>query len=195
MPLKGFSNRFVGSLPGVPLTISTTLEKEDVGRYFDLKIVYNWNEHKGVAFNIEHIGISATGSTEIHRVDIGNTSTCAKSWEFTIIPVVFSLEYYIIGRDKKLSPVIGIGYSVYFGKIALKETHLEQNLVKKYKYSKLGPGIHVYIGILYNIRNTIFIESRLKARKTVEIPYGFRFSYSNIEFTGVDFTLGVGWRF
>ncbi|GAG36979.1 unnamed protein product, partial [marine sediment metagenome] len=118
--------------------------------------------------------------------------------DFVSIPIGLSYEFFINGMDKKISYILGVGLSYY---ISSKKSHLVNiknplgNPDQKRSRDGRGYGFHVYLSMQYDFHQNYYFESRLCARYADGMYFTDKPGDIDVDFTGVDITLGLGWRF
>jgi len=182
---------------------SSHFEKDKFGSYVDLRAVYHLTDKHAVALNVENINTSAslyhamalTGPT-------GDTSGYASSvveWDFSAIPVGLSYEFYPMRSDESASPFLGVGVSYFFSELEYKSWFLHDgffgDLGSKGTRDGEGYGVHAYVGVQSQLTEQLLVVSRLRCRYADGMAFTDEERDVKVEFTGVDFTLGLGWRF
>ena len=182
---------------------SSHFEKDKFGSYLDLRAVYHLTDRHAVALNVENINTSAslyhamalTGPT-------GDTSGYASSvntWDFSAIPVGLSYEFYPVRSDESTSLFLGVGVSYFFSELEYKSWFLHDgffgDLGSKGTRDGEGYGVHAYVGVQSQLTEQLLVESRLRGRYADGMAFTDEERDVKVEFTGMDFTLGLGWRF
>jgi outer membrane protein W len=182
---------------------SSHFEKDKFGSYLDLRAVYHLTDRHAVALNVESINTSAslyhamalTGPT-------GDTSGYASSvikWDFSAIPVGLSYEFHPMRSDESTSPFLGFGVSYFFSEVEYKSWFLHDgffgDLGSKGARDGEGYGVHAYAGVQCQLTEQLLVVSRLRGRYADGMGFTDEEGAVKVEFTGVDFTLGLGWRF
>ncbi len=133
-------------------------------------------------------------------------------WDFEAIPVGLSYEFYPRSTGGKLSPFVGIGGSFFFSRVRYKRDaayepdpypglHLGLNEEPMTPPNKRddrvgnGYGLHMYAGAQYRLTQRLLALFRLRGRYADGMAFTDEEHDVKVEFTGVDLTLGLGWRF
>ena len=172
---------------------SSHFEKDKFGSYLDLRAVYHLTDRHAVALNVENINTSAslyhamalTGPT-------GDTSGYASSvntWDFSAIPVGLSYEFYPVRSDESTSLFLGVGVSYFFSELEYKSWFLHDGFFGE------GYGVHAYVCVQSQLTEQLLVVSRLRGRYADGMAFTDEERDVKVEFTGMDFTLGLGWRF
>jgi hypothetical protein len=74
------------------------------------------------------------------------------------------------------------------------DSHLE-DLTQKSSREGEGYGLHAYLGVQAKLTEHLFMVSRLRGRYADGMAFTDKKGEIKVDFTGVDFTLGLGWRF
>ena len=182
---------------------SSHFEKDKFGSYLDLRAVYHLTDKHAVALNVESINTSAslynamalTGPT-------GDTSGYASfviKWDFLAIPVGLSYEFYPMRSDESTSPFLGVGASYFFSEVEYKSWFLHPgffgDLGSEGTRDGEGYGVHAYVGVQSQLTDHLLVVSRVRARYADGMAFTDEKGDIKVEFTGVDFTIGLGWRF
>lgn len=175
-------------------------KKEDHGKFGYVKIAYPNENIWGTALLVETINISARGKS--NHISYGDSPGSADEvWEFTAVPISVLFEYFFNGRDNRFSPVLGIGPSLYISRVVRKDvfSSATSNEVSfsEVKNTLFGYGVQLYFELQKPINNRFFVNSRFQARlaEGMHVNDEQAFNSYDVDFTGVDYTLGFGWRF
>ena len=178
-------------------------EKDKLGIFLESRVVYHFTDKHAVALNVESINTSAslyhamalTGPT-------GDTSGYASSvveWDFSAIPVGLSYEFYPMRSDESTSPFFGLGVSYFFSELEYKSWFLHPgffgDLGSEGTRDGEGYGVHAYVGVQCQLTEQLLVVSRLRGRYSDGMAFTDKERAIKVEFTGVDFTIGLGWRF
>lgn len=182
---------------------SSHFEKDKFGSHLDLRAVYHLTDKHAVALNVENINTSAplyhamalTGPT-------GDTSGYASSvveWDFSAIPVGLSYEFYPMRSDESTSAFFGLGVSYFFSELEYKSWFLHDGFFEDSGSEGArdgeGYGVHAYVGVQSQLTEQLLVVSRLRGRYADGMAFTDEERDVEVEFTGMDFTLGLGWRF
>ncbi|MFC1554938.1 outer membrane beta-barrel protein, partial [candidate division KSB1 bacterium] len=177
-----------------------SFDKDDHGRNIDLKIVYRINELTNVALHTGRISIRASGVTN-HIWFGGISATVDEDWKFSAIPVGVSYEIVFADRNSRFLPVVGVGPSFYISRMTRidRPVTIFQNGFSSEgdEINRVGYGIQVYFELQSSINSSLYVNSRLRGRYTQGMENNDLqvLEKYNIDFSGIDFTLGFGWRF
>ncbi|MCH7782059.1 hypothetical protein IID62_03245 [candidate division KSB1 bacterium] len=174
-------------------------EKEDHGKFGFLKIAYHIDNTWGTSLLFETVNISAQGKST-HGGFGGPIRTADEDWEFTSVPISILYEFFFRGRDNRFSPVFGIGPSLYISRLVKKDvlTSIDTGMKSKseFKETQIGYGLLLFIDLQSSF-NRFFVNSRFQARLAEGMRIQDKQTHNSydVDFTGVDFTFGFGWRF
>ncbi len=219
LPLQAQSNKISFSVSGgagyLPLKdwkdFATSItpshfEQEMFGSYMDLHITYHLSKRHAVAIDVENIKTSAS----LHSVEYiiewngSNTDTLGASssvtdWDFRGTPIGLSYEFYPKSMDGSISPFLGAGASYLFSEVTRKQLYLYNpyQIIQFPKQTRTGQGyeLHIYLGIISKLTDHLLVISRLMGRFSDGMAFTDKPGAIKVEFTGVDFTLGLGLRF
>jgi outer membrane protein W len=185
-------------------SVSPSYYKMDkFGQYANLRMSYFLSDKQAIALDIENIKTSASlCAIEIFTNEFGDVvgnGTDVIEWHFTAIPVGLSYEFYPKSTEGCISPFLGAGASYFFSELTAKQSYL----YSPYSYLPLpkgtrtgqGYGLHAYLGILSRLTDHLIVVSRLRGRYADGMAFSDKKGAIKVEFTGVDFTLGLGWMF
>jgi hypothetical protein len=190
---KDFSSQFFGE----------KLEKDKLGTYLDLRLVIHLPKKLALAVDLEKINISASQHyVDLYTSEIGQVTENVPmlvEWDFEAIPIGLSYEFYPGSIRKKIYPFLGIGASYFFSKVKARSTNLSdpppENSVTTSSRDGEGYGLHVYVGSQIELTDRLLLISRLRGRYADGMAFTDKRGDIKVEFTGVDLTLGLGWRF
>ena len=175
---------------------------DDYGTYMDARLTLFLSFKHALTLNIENIKTFATSSSIIAITnDTGDTLGTANSvleWHYRSMPVGLSYEYYPRGNDRVVLPYLGSGISYYFSKVKTQLNELGESGLNLEAYSEReekGYGVHIYAGFKAMFHNRFYFESRLRARYADGGGFTDESGDIAIEFTGIDLTAGIAWRF
>jgi len=196
LPLKDFSD-FYGKF-------SDTYNKDKAGKYLGFKFTHHLNQRHALVLHVEHISIAATSFVSMDRIS-EHGEILEEGWEtfntdfdFASTPIGLSYEFFINGMDKKISHILGVGLSFYISSLIYETIYIKNPLGlpdQKDTRDGRGYGFHAYYSMQYNFHQNYYFESRLRARYADGMYFTDKPGEIDIDFTGVDITLGLGWRF
>ena len=195
LPLKDWKDFAADILPSY-------YDQDKFGSYLDFRLSYNFTNKHSIVLNVEDIKTFASlSSVEILTNELGDTTGFGFSvteWEFSAIPIGLSYEFHPMRSEEKVSPFIGAGASYFFSEVRGKLFHLYnspfKNTLKGTRDGK-GYGVHVYVGVQSQLTEHLIVVSRLRGQYADGMAFTDKKGDIKVEFTGVDFTLGLGWRF
>jgi len=174
--------------------------KADVGKFGFVKIAYHINNNWGTSLLFETINITAKGrSTHISFAGIAGTAD--EEWDFTSFPISVFFEFFFLGRDTRFSPAIGIGPSLNMSRMVRKDVFTSSFTGAisntKFKDTQIGYGVLLFLEMQSSFYNRFFINSRFQARlaEGMHVIDEQAFNSYDVDFSGVNLTLGFGWRF
>jgi len=182
---------------------SSHFDKDEFSSYLDFRVVYYLTDKHAIALNVEDINTSAslcgamalTGATG----DTTGYTSFVDEWDFSAIPIGLSYEFYPKGSEEKVTPFFGIGASYFFSEVKAKSWFLHDglfgNLSSESTRDGEGYGVHAYVGVQSQLTEHLLIVSRVRGRYSDGMAFTDKKGAIKVEFTGVDFTLGLGWRF
>jgi outer membrane protein W len=182
---------------------SSHFQEDKFGSYLDFRASYFLTNKHAVALDVEHIAVSASLYDVLIQTNefghfVGYFQTFFE-WDFSAMPVGFSYEFYPKGREGKVSPFFGGGLTYFFsqvhGQTFLYLDQITENPIQKSTRSGEGYGMHAYVGIESKLTDHWVILTRLRGRYADGMAFSDKPGAIKVEFTGVDFTLGLGWRF
>lgn len=182
---------------------SSHYQKDNLGTFLESRLVYHFTDRHALALNVENIRAEASLYYIMSMwMYPGGEDTlfiaCLKEWDFSAVPVGLSYEYYPKGRGEKVSPFLGAGASYFFSRVETKGSYLQKERFGPTSHRTRkgeGFGVHLYIGLQSEITEHLFITSRFRGRYSDGMAFTDEEGDVKVEFTGVDFTLGLGWRF
>jgi len=195
LPLKDWEN-FSGEI-GL-----SHFSKNRFGSYRGIDIDYHIAEKHSIVLTLEDIRTSAS----LFGVEIFTTVTdtigyasYVIDWNFKTTPIELSYEFYPTGLRRKVSPFFGIGISYFISEVKAKYFEIYNSLFEKQTQEDTrdgkGYGFHIYVGLQSQIMQHLYLISCLKGRYANGMGFTDKESDIKVEFTGVDFTFGAGWRF
>lgn len=176
---------------------------DNFGSYANLRMSYFLTDKQAIALDIENIKTSASLCaivifTNEFGDDIGNATNVIE-WHFSAIPVGLSYEFYPKSTKGCISPFLGVGASYFFSELTAKQSYLYSPysyfLLPKSTRTGQGYGLHAYLGIRSRLTDHLMVVSRLRGRYSDGMAFSDKKGAVKVEFTGVDFTLGLGWMF
>ncbi|HDL02782.1 MAG TPA: hypothetical protein ENH25_01470 [candidate division Zixibacteria bacterium] len=172
---------------------------DDYGTYLDARLTLFLSFKHALTLNIESIKTFATAnSIFVPIANNGDTFGMVIEWHYRSMPIGLSYEYYPRGNDRVVLPYMGGGVSYYFSKVKAQLNELGDSgydIDACSEREEKGYGLHVYAGFKAMFHNRFYFESRLRARYADGSGFTDESGDVEIEFTGVDLTAGVAWRF
>jgi outer membrane protein W len=196
LPLDDWKDTFSGNP-------SSRFREDKFGSYLDFHASYFLTNKHALALDVEHIGVSAFLDEASIQTDefghfVGYFLTYVE-WEFSATPVGLSYEFYPKGRESDVSPFLGGGLDYFFsqvkGKTFVYLDQITENPIQKGSRTGKGYGLHVYVGIESKLTDHLVVLSRFRGRYADGMGFTDKPGAIKVEFTGVDFTLGLGWMF
>jgi len=176
--------------------------RDQFGANLDARLTLFLGFKHAITINIERITIFSSAALTSAIVDLnGDTLDIEAStaeWHFRSMPVGLSYEYYPRGNDRPVLPYIGGGLSYYFTNIKGQLNDLTGSgfLIPAYdERDEKGYGLHLYAGLKALLHKKIYVETRLRARYADGSGLSSDDGDVKIEFTGIDLTAGIAWRF
>lgn len=176
--------------------------KDRFGSYRNLDIDYHVTEKHIIALTVEDIRtcVSLFGVEVFTTVtDTIGYASYITEWNFKTTPLGLSYEFHPTGLHRRISPFLGIGISYFISEVKATFFEIHNSLFEKQTQEDTrngkGYGFHVYIGLQSQIMQHLYLVSRLRGRYADGMGFTDKEGDIKVEFTGIDFTLGVGWRF
>ena len=196
LPLKDWEDSFSSIL-------CSHYERDQFGTYSEFRVAYHLTEKHAIALNVESINTSASLYNAMALTDpMGEIRGYASSvceWDFSAIPVGLSYEFYLRGSEEEVTPFLGAGGSYFFSKVKAKSYFLHDGIFEDLSSESTrdgdGYGLHLYAGVQSKLTKHLLIFSRLRGRYSDGMAFTDKKESVKVEFTGFDFTLGLGWRF
>ena len=178
-------------------------EKDNLGTFLESRVVYRFTNKHALALNVENIRTEASWYYVMSMWTYpGGQDTlfiaCLKEWHFSAVPVGLSYEFHPKGRGEKVAPFFGVGASYFFSEVKAKGSYLQKERfgpTSKRTRKGEGYGLHLYVGVQSEVTEHLFIVSRLRGRYSDGMAFTDKKGDIKVEFTGVDFTVGLGWKF
>lgn len=178
-------------------------EKDKLGTFLESRVVYHLSSKHALALNVENIRTEAALYYVMSMwIYPGGEDTlfiaCLKEWCFSAVPAGLSYEYYPKGSEKKVSPFFGVGVSYFFSEVEAKGSYLQKERfgpTSRRTRKGEGYGLHLYVGVQSKLAKHLLIFSRVRGRYADGMAFTDKKGAIKVEFTGVDFTMGLGWRF
>ncbi len=182
---------------------SSRFREDKFGSYLDFHASYFLTDKHALALDVEYIAVSASlYNVSIQTNEFGHFVGYFQTvveWDFSATPFGFSYEFYPKGREGNVSPFLGGGLDYFFsqvrGRTFLYLDQSTENPIQKSSRSGEGYGLHAYVGIESKLTDHWVVLSRLRGRYADGMEFTDKPGAIKVEFTGVDFTLGLGGRF
>lgn len=193
LPLSGWSDFFSAPSGNVDY------RKDDVNFYPGLSVHYHIDNHHALGLGTELIKTSATGIFAQTLFDANGNITgfipLKIDWKFKGIPITISYEYAALGANKNFRPAIGIGVSYFMSKVEAQTTNLANLLLDEQKTARKGRGygIHAHLALHTQLHKRLNLISQVRYRYSDGMAFSGKKEDVKIEFTGFDFSLGIGW--
>ncbi len=196
LPLDDWKDTFSGNP-------SDCFREDKFGSYLDFHASYYLTNKHALALDVEHIAVSASLFDVSIRTNefghfVGYFQTVVE-WDFSATPIGFSYEFYPNGRESKVSPFLGGGFAYFFSQVRGQSfiylDQITENQIQKSSRTGKGYGLHVYAGLESKLTDHWVVLSRLRGRYADGMAFTDKPGAIKVEFTGVDFTLGLGWMF
>ncbi len=178
-------------------------KRDRFGSYLDFRLAFHISEKHGLAVNLEKINVSALRyDVMLYRSETGDITGNAPyyiKWDFEAIPIGLSYEYYPRSTKESICPFFGVGGSFLISKVKARDTFLYNSPLpdptQRSTRDGNGYGFHVYVGLQSKLTDHLLLISRLRGRYADGMAFTDNERDVKVEFTGVDLTLGIGWRF
>ncbi|MDP2424278.1 MAG: outer membrane beta-barrel protein [Bacteroidales bacterium] len=153
----------------------------------------NPNLYYGVSFhyalNSDH---SINTGTELIRSSASWSDTFSVvSWKFQGIPLFLGYEYRILTFNEHFTPVAGLGISYFISEVNTQESFFNQTL----KRTGNGYGIHISLGLLSQLTTSLSMISQVRYRYSDGMAFSGNKDDIKVEFSGIDFSVGLEWTF
>lgn len=173
------------------------------GQYLGAELGWAFADHHAVVFSVEHIGVEPHFFSSIvlmDGLDIIGEASWAIEWEISTIPVGLSYEFRPAVDGSCIRPFIGAGGALYMSEVAVEVVEVTNTgdwpiPDDDVKREGTGWGLHAWIGAEADLSDDVFLHTRVRARYADGLAFDDEEKDIKVEFTGVDFNLGVGVRF
>lgn len=190
LPLRDWSN-FFGQLGG------SFYQKQNPNILYGLSLCYKASEHHSLTIGTEMIRTSASVSLLFIGLDaMGDTTFVQLStikWKFRGIPITLGYEYKFPSANERLAPLVGIGASYFFSEAEAED--INPIFPQKLKRTGHGYGLHGSIGLDSKLSRHVSAIWLARYRYSDGMAFTDNEGDIKIEFTGFDFSVGLGLNF
>jgi len=193
LPLSRWSD-FFGALSD-----NVDYRKDEANFYPGLSAHYHIGNHHAFGLGTELIQTSASGKfTQPLFDENGNTTgfiPIGVEWKFKGLPITIGYEYTVLALNKRFRPVVGVGVSYFMSKVEAQTTNptgsllMDQHAVRSGK----GYGVQAHLALHTQLCKQLRLISQARYRYSDGMAFSDRKGDVKVEFTGFDFSLGIGW--
>lgn len=189
-------------------------QKKNPNIYYSLSLNYALGKHHSINLGTELIKTSASLSSVMfitnYLLDTLDVVPLVIKNEFQGIPVTLGYEYKLSTFNQRFSPVVGIGASYFISEVEAEVINISGSpfisSLPKEKRTGRGYGFHASLGLISKLTESLSMISQIRYRysdgmafsgKKDTIKTGTIGAQDDIkvEFTGFDFSVGIGWNF
>ena len=179
---------------------NTDYEADHLGLYWGLSGRVAFGGRHSVKLALERITTSAWAASVSELTVPGGTQTYILEWEFASLPMSLSYQVDLLGANARTSPGLGVGAGVYRSRVESKVRTLHTTSTEAFPPSEgerdgWGYGIHGYVGQRASITGSAFLSALLRARWADGMGFTDGAADIDVDFTGVDVVVGLGWEF
>ncbi|MBN1886127.1 MAG: outer membrane beta-barrel protein [Candidatus Krumholzibacteriota bacterium] len=178
-------------------------EQPTFGQYLGMEFGWSFSDHHAVVLSVEHIGVEPVFFSSLVLYDLSDIigeASWAISWDISTIPIGLSYEFRPAVDLSCVRPFLGVGGALYLSEVAV-EVHEVTNTgdwpIPSGKNTRDGTGwgLHAWIGAEADLSDAVFLHTRVRGRYADGLAFDDEDGDIKVEFTGVDFNLGIGVRF
>jgi len=196
LPLSDWSDFFRGMK-------NEYYQKSNPNFYYAWSFNYSLSKSHSIYLGTELIKTSASLSTTFISIGyFGDTTEVIPiviKWKFQGVPITLGYEYKLTTFNQRFSPVLGIGVSYFISKVVAEEYDLTDSFFP-YSFSKQkrtgeGYGFHASLGLISQLTESFSMISQVRYRFSDGMGFTDKKDAIKVEFTGFDFSVGIGWNF
>jgi len=177
----------------------TLNDRNNLGEYLEFNIGYRLDDRSEITGTIGYMRTTSRAKAS-HTFIGGNLGISDEEWRISLVPIGLTFQYYMNGRNKMFTPVIGIGTSFSIlnvtTKQAFNDVFLNDTRITNDSNTQVNMGLNAFIGLQTVLTERLFINTRVQAHYIPKMKLFDRDNNTNykINLSGVNFTLGIGAR-
>jgi hypothetical protein len=178
-------------------------QKKNPNIYYGLSLNYALGKHHSLNLGTELIKTSASLSSVMfitnYLLDTLDVVPLVIRWKFQGIPVTLGYEYKLSTFNQRFSPVVGIGASYFISEVEAEVLNISGSpfisSLPKEKRTGRGYGFHASLGLISKLTESLSMISQVRYRYSDGMAFTDKKDSIKVEFTGFDFSVGIGWNF
>jgi outer membrane protein W len=177
-------------------------EPDQLGLYLEFTGAYHVGDRHAVVLGVEYVKTAAAWSGAIVARDsqgrtTGLQASVAMTYGYTTIPIDLSYEFHLRGTSEAADPFVGAGMGYYISSLDADVAVLADNsgLLEGSGGTRNGSGygVHMYVGMAARLSETLDLVTRLRGRYADGMYFSDRPESIDVDFHGLDLTVGVRW--
>jgi len=176
LPFPAWSN-FWGQIQG------SRYQQNNLDLYYALSFHYALSEHHSVNVGTELVRSTASIASPLEN------ALFVGEWRFQGIPVTLGYEYRMTAFNEHFIPVAGAGVSYFFSQVEATHDLSDQTL----KRTGRGYGLHGSLGLITEMSQALSMVTQVRYRYSNGMAFTDPEGDIKVEFTGVDFSVGLAW--
>ncbi len=153
--------------------------------YYALSVHYVLSEHHSINLGTELMRTTASLSYPIVGT-LGHVD-----WHIQGIPLSLGYEYRVTTFNEHFTPVAGVGVSYFFSQL---EAQVSENVISPTgKRTGKGYGVHGSLGLITEMTRALSMVTQVRYRYSNGMAFTDPEGDIKVEFTGVDFSVGLAW--
>lgn len=202
-----FSIRAMAGVAHVPLSdwsnfIESTAnphyyQKNNPNPIYGLSIHYGLSPRHSVNLGTELVQTRASESSLLYQLDSTGNPTgswfSTVKWKFRGIPITLGYEVSPFSVSETFSPYLGAGASFFFSKVTGEV--IDPYVPSKVKRTGKGYGLHGAIGFQSRLSSVVSTIWQVRYRYSDGMAFTDEEGSIKVEFTGFDFSVGLGLNF
>lgn len=176
-------------------------ESDRLALYWELFSRLAIADHHIVKLSVERI----TTSSSLAAVSVFSpgpgSATSTTEWDFSTVPVSLTYEFHLLGFDATSTPYLGAGAAVYFSAVetVTRTLYSPDDRVDLLPDSATrdgeGYGFHGYVGQRTRITDKLSLSAQIRGRWADGMGFSEDPEDIDVDFTGIDLTVGLEWMF
>lgn len=179
----------------------SNIQKNNTNFFYAVTYIIPYKNHVSINITLEYFSTVVLEnlydpySYPLSYFDKGSFNI--SKYRFHLVPISIGFEYKFKAFPEKFTPVAGISSSLLWGNICKKELYYSEKFSNNFdciNYNKniVNLGIYFSLGLQYGISESFYLKYQTRYRKLFSKQ---KFIRRNIEFTSIDFNIGIGWIF
>ncbi|MDP3025616.1 MAG: OmpW family outer membrane protein, partial [candidate division Zixibacteria bacterium] len=166
-------------------------------------INYALGKHHSINLGTELIKTSASMSSVLiltnYKGDTTGFIPFTVRWKFQGIPLTLGYEYKFSALSQRFSPTVGIGVSYFISEVDANVIYYAGSPLTDSqpgpKRTGNGYGLHASLGLISQVTGRLYLISQARYRYSNGLAFSDKQEDIKVEFTGLDFSMGIGWTF